>query len=703
LLGQPEKRRDVLRAANTQIVNFRFGFSFSGSYYDPIAEATPVDVYGTVVRGDIGSGNIVQTSISLLNGSYRITSITLPNSLSDGYAILTFAFDSAHYLSSGDLVSVYGINSSCDGDYEVVSSLNATSITAKKKTTSIPDTAGFNSALHKARIALKTSAYFKRVSNAEYQFVYKIPNNLESGIYTAVIQTTYVGQVKIVEHVFEVVNKNFTKTGNIIAKKLQNNIATLTTDSEHFIEVGEFVTVQDTDRVLDGTYQITAVPTKTTFEFSLASAATLEQTPAYGKYLIKNFSGVSEQLTGPTANSPVSIKPIYSSLDQDSTNSILFVGHADGLELNEIYKINSMQEAINLLGANMQSPLLRGVFDAYSCGAQNLFVLASAPMSEYVEEVSKRLDVFPHLILDSTGNAVNFYQKYYERLSESYNFIKGYELIDIIVPLEISMLNTGSVNFLAQLALHCFNFHETTGYIQIGVIGSRSNGIKESDIAVLEANPVFKNKFTTYKADGQIATDIGRCIVPIYGELNFSHPGFNRSYSSSAAAAFAGTMSSTPVYMGMIRHRIPGALSVFGSDLSRSAYARLDNLGINTVYRTRKAVRGNPYEVAISNDYTMADSASTLSKVPQIRLVAMVINEIKNISNDGSGKNAEEKVTSQVKNLLELLRGARVIKDYSMQAYASSNQRGLLVFELNLVSCLGLKNINFSVTTGPGV
>jgi hypothetical protein len=693
----------VLKVPNGQTINFRFAFVFSGTYYDPISEQTPIDIFATVVRGDVGSGNIVQPSTSLLKTSYRITEITLPQSLISGYSILTFKFDSVHYLSSGNLVSVYGINQSCDGDYEIVSSFDSTTVTAKKQTTSIPNTTGFDPALHKARMVSKTSAYFKRVSAAEYQFAYTVPNDLQSGIYTVVIQTTYNNRSQIVEHFFETVSKNFTKTGNIISKKLENNIVTLTTDSAHFIEVGEFVSVQETDRVLDGTYKIISVPTATTFEFSLASELTINQTSAYGKYLIKNISGTSEQLTGPTGSSNVFFKPIYNALDESSTNSILFVGHADGIELNEMYKINSMQEAINLLGADMKSPLLRGIFDAYSCGAQNLFVLSAAPMSEYIEDVSKRLEQMPHLISESTGNPVNFYQKYYERLSTSYDYIKNYELIDIVVPLEISLLNTGSTNFISQLAIHCFNFHETTGYIQMGIIGSRSNGIKESDIAVLEANPIFKNKLTTYKLDGQVESDIGRYIIPIYGEVNFNHIGFNRSYTSSAAAAFAGVMSSTPVYRGMIRHRLPGVLSVFGSDLSRESHARLDNLGINTVYRTRRAMRGNPYEVSVSNDYTMASTSNTLSKAPQMRLVAMVINEIKNISNDGIGKNAEEKVTSQVKNILELLVGARVIKDYTMQAYASKTERGLLIFELGLTSALGLKNINFSVTTGPGV
>lgn len=692
----------MLRAANTQVINFRFGFSFAGSYYDPISESTPVDVFATVVRGEVGTGNIVQPSVSLLNSSYRIVNITLPGSVIDGYVTLTFEFATNHYLSSGNLANVYGVSQSCDGDYEIVNVLNGTTVTAKKQASAVPGIAEFDSSLHRARMTPKTSAYFKRISSSEYQFVYTIPSDLQSGLYTTVVQTNYNDRPQIIEHVFETVNKNFTKTGNIISKKLENNIVTIKTDSDHYIDVGEFVVIQETDKVLDGTYEVTSVPTSNTFEFFLASTLVIAETPAFGKYLVKNISGTSEQLTGPTGSSTVSFKPIYNALDESSTNSILLVGHADSLELNEIYKVNSIQEAINLLGADMKSPLLRGVFDAYSCGAQNIFILAAAPMSEYVEEVSKRLDTMPYLLSATNGDPLNFYQKYYERLAESYNYIKGYELIDIIVPLETSMINTGSVNFIAQLALHCYNFNEITGYVQIGVIGSRTNGIKESDVFLLEANPVFKNKLTTYKPNGQVESDIGRYIIPIYGELNFSHIGFNRSYASSAAAAFAGAMSSTPVYMGMIRNRLPGAMSVFGSDLSRGAHARLDNLGINTVYRTRRAMRGNPYEVAVSNDYTMANSSSTLVKAPQMRLVAMVINEIKNISTDGIGKNAEDKVIAQVKNVLELLVGARVIKDYSMQAYASKIERGLLIFELNLISSLGLKNINFSVTTGPG-
>ena len=81
----------------------------------------------------------------------------------------------------------------------------------------------------------------------------------------------------------------------------------------------------------------------------------------------------------------------------------------------------------------------------------------------------------------------------------------------------------------------------------------------------------------------------------------------------------------------LIRKRIKSAYSVYGANLSADSLSRLDNLGINTVYRSRKANRGNPYEIYISNDYTLAAKNSIFSKTPQVRLAAMVINEIKSI------------------------------------------------------------------------
>jgi hypothetical protein len=272
----------------------------------------------------------------------------------------------------------------------------------------------------------------------------------------------------------------------------------------------------------------------------------------------------------------------------------------------------------------------------------------------------------------------------------------------MIVPLETSIMNVGSTDFVSQLAQYCNSFHNETGFVQIGIIGSRSNGVKDSDISVLESNSIFKNKFTTYDNNNQMSSDIGRFIIPIYGEINFDHTGFPISYAGTAAASFAGTLSNTPVYNGMIRKRINSAYSLYGANLSGESLSRLDNLGINTVYRSRKANRGNPYEIYISNDYTLANKNSIFSKTPQIRLAAMVINEIKSIGYQSIGKFSNDKIISNVKLMLESILKAKAIRDYNFDAYADKYEKGVLVFDISLVSSLSLKNIKFSVSTGPG-
>jgi hypothetical protein len=693
----------MLRVHNGQLVKFRFAFLVNGEFYDPLDQTIPVDIYATVSRGNGGTGDIIHSSTSLINTSYRIVSITPPTSIVDGHISATFTFDVNHKLTAGDSVIVYGVGGGYNTEYIVTSAPNTTSVIARAAASTLPSLSSYNSAKVYARLALKTNSYYNRPSDSEYGFYYKIPDNLFGGTYTVSIQCEYNDRTQVIEHHFEVSRSQVGRVGNIVYKKIENGVITLSTDIDHNLSSGDQVSISEISTVFNGNHFISSVPANNKFSIKTnISLSNLEQLTT-GKYSVINTTGVSKDLTGPTTGATISKRPIFDSLEEYyNTNSILFIGHSDGIELNQIIKINSIQEATNLLGANTSSPLLRGIHDAFSCGAKSIFMMASAPMSEYIEDTSQRLTDMPIFFSTETNSNLNFYEKYYERLTESYNVAKGLDFIDIIVPLETSMINTGSVDFIAQLAVHCYSFNNATGYVQMGIIGSKNNGTKDSDVELLEQNTRLVNKFTTYSLSGEVESDIGRYVIPVYGELTFNHIGFAKSYTSSAAAAFAGMMSSTPVYNGMIRKRIPGAYSVYGSSLSADSLARLDNLGINTVYRTRKALRGNPYEVNISNDYTLANKNSSFTKAPQMRLVAMVITEIKAIANDGIGKNAEDKVISQVKSMLDMLVSTRAIKDYKLQSYGSKTERGTLIFEINLVSSLGLKNINFSIMTGPG-
>jgi hypothetical protein len=396
-----------------------------------------------------------------------------------------------------------------------------------------------------------------------------------------------------------------------------------------------------------------------------------------------------------------SFVPAYETLDQYKTNSVLLIGHADGITLNNIIRISSIQEAIDLLKANSDSPLLRGVFDAYAAGARDIYICAAAPMNEYIEGIQLRNTAQPFYSMDdATPINYNFYQRYWSRLEETYEVIKDYDYIDIIVPLETSILNTGSIDFVTQLAMYCQDFHNKSGMIQIGVIGSRTGSITEADIQTLEAKQIFTSKYTMFDSQNQIIGDMGRFIVPVYGELIINHNFLNRTYISSGAATVAGMISSNPVNQSLIRKRVPSAFGLSGISLTQAQVDRLDNIGVNTFTRSARTRRGNAYQIYLTNDNTMAHSTSNYRKLPQIRLCSMLINEIRALSNNNISKFSSQKAVEDVQQLLSFLKRNNIIADYDFEAYSDQDIKGKLYFDISVVSSLGLKKLSFSISSG---
>ena len=397
-------------------------------------------------------------------------------------------------------------------------------------------------------------------------------------------------------------------------------------------------------------------------------------------------------------------KSTYEDLNNDKTSTVLLIGHANGLGINNPIKIRSIQSAIDLLGADINNPLLRGVLNAYAAGARDIIICAAAPASEYVDSYLNRntkTDVFS-LLNNSVNVDVSFYERYYDRLEETYSLIKDLDFIDIIVPLETSIIKTENVDFISQLANYCADFHNTTGYVQMGVIGSHSGGLSHDDISLIEQSDILTNKLTEYSA-GNIATDYGRFIVPIYGEAVYQHQQIKTSYVSSIAASFAGMMSSYPLNLGIIRSRIPGAFSVYGSNLTNSDHQSLEDIGINTIYRGKKTRSTTPHEVYVSNEYTLSSNDSTLHKVNQMRLISLVLGQVKNYSYSAIGKFSYDDVIFKTKNLLSNLKNSKTIVDFSLNAEADPNTRGKIILYISLLSAFGLKKIDFSLSAGPEV
>ena len=402
-------------------------------------------------------------------------------------------------------------------------------------------------------------------------------------------------------------------------------------------------------------------------------------------------------------SSVVTYKPSYEDINFSNMQSLLLVGHADGLELNSPIKIRSVQHAVELLNADMNSPLLRGVFDAYDAGAKNIFICAAAPMSEYVDDIDKRLISSTYIDYQSaTPTSKTFYERYYERLSVTYSVLSVLDFIDVIVPLEVSIIKTGGIDFVSQLATYCNSFHNETGYVQIGVIGSRTNGITSEDIDEIENDESLSSKFTEYNISGNIISDFGRYVVPVYGEALFSHAQLDTTYINSVSAAVAGLIVSNPLNFGLVRKRIPGAMSVYGVNLNSLEMNRLDAIGINTIYRGNKARRAQPFQVYLTNDYTMANINSIFSKLPQMRLASYLSSSVKGFGYDSIGKFGYDKVINNTTQLLKKLKKDGVIVDYEFNAKPSSSESGVILLYINIVSSLGLKKINLSLAAGPG-
>jgi hypothetical protein len=420
------------------------------------------------------------------------------------------------------------------------------------------------------------------------------------------------------------------------------------------------------------------------------------QVPQGTMNIVGSYAGGQKELN-------TSYRPSFQALEQYKTNSILLIGHSDAIDINAPMRIGSIQEGIDLLKADFNSPLLRGIFDAYACGARDIYICSAAPMKEYVAITGDRLNVMPtHSYEDATPVLMNFYQKYYNRLINTYASLERYDNIDIIVPLEASIIGTGDIDFATQLATHCQNFHDETGAIMLGVIGSRSDGINSSNIDIFEADINFTDKYTMYNPDNSIAGDMGKFVIPIYGEIIVNHNFLNISYTSSAAASVAGLLSETAVNQSLIRKKIPSAFGLSGTNLSQADVDRLDALGINTLIRNNRSRRGNSYEIYLTNDHTMANANSVYAKAPQMRLISMIINEIRALGDNSISRFSAQKLIEDVKKMLEFLKINNIIRDYALEAYADTLVKGKIYFDINLTSSVGLRKISFSISSGQG-
>jgi hypothetical protein len=132
--------------------------------------------------------------------------------------------------------------------------------------------------------------------------------------------------------------------------------------------------------------------------------------------------------------------------------------------------------------------------------------------------------------------------------------------------------------------------------------------------------------------------------------------------------------------------------------------AKLHNNKINTLIKSNRSRRAIPFQVLISEDKTLAKDGSSLANIPQVRLMAMIMNEILSIASSVTGKFAYDTVRERTEGMFRTLKNLSpsIVKDYRFEMYADKKERGKVYIEVDIISPNSLKKISFGIVAGPG-
>jgi hypothetical protein len=181
--------------------------------------------------------------------------------LQSGVATITMA--QADCLKTGDTVTIAGVDSVFNGSYQITGTPSANSLTFGK--TRAPFTRTVSKKAMDGGVATLTTTAAHGLVVGDVVNITGVPVtggiDFNGGpfVVTAVPSTTTFSYAT-----------NQTQNLTVTTKALAAGVATLTTAVQHHLSVGDDVVVAINDSRFDGTYQVTAVPSNTTFRYTPA-------------------------------------------------------------------------------------------------------------------------------------------------------------------------------------------------------------------------------------------------------------------------------------------------------------------------------------------------------------------------------------------------------------------------------------------------
>lgn len=416
--------------------------------------------------------------------------------------------------------------------------------------------------------------------------------------------------------------------------------------------------------------------------------------------------------------------PAYTNMGLGITDRLVLLGHADGLDYYDPYLALNLQDVVNQLEADTDSPLLRGLFEAYYSGARDIWVMPVAPMDEYVAEPSARLVAgagrgsTSWADLDITGlyekvnrsrnyrgaapvtaptesnwDNFNFYERYWHRLEIAYEFLLAQDIPQIVTPIE-ALFNAGGVDFLDQLANHCSDALASTGAIRIGLLGTRTDVINNTVTEVV----------TEIMADSRlnVDNDAYKFVAVIVGEASITMTEFPVAYTAPASTSVAGRLANLPMAQSIIYKNLPVIAAPAGPDLTVTQIQQLTEAKLNPIVRTTKGRRGEPFQSVVLTDNTMGATGTDFWTIGQIRLLMHVVDRVRAIGYQYVGSVDFVSFKAKVERLMLDLLSKDHIRGYGVQVTRSPNDPNSVLVDLSVTPYLSVRQLTFTTEVGPG-
>lgn len=379
----------------------------------------------------------------------------------------------------------------------------------------------------------------------------------------------------------------------------------------------------------------------------------------------------------------------YLDMGRGDTDTLVLIGHADGLTLNDPYHVGDMQEAINVLQADLDSPLLRALLEAYNGGARDIYLVAAAPMREYITTLPTRFDE------NEAWGGATFYERYAARLEYTYQILREYDTFDVIVPLEAPFYDAGGVDFYTPLVQLCADILTNTSNPPVGVIGTRYDTITDEQITENTEDP----RLTAIHEDAALSAG-GKMVIAAFGEVIVQQPFLPNVISGSANVAVGTYLASSSLSRGVSYSLLPNLQNIKGTHFTQDQITRLANARLNPVIKNSRGKRGAPFNVCLATDATQAPEGSDYWSVVQMRLVARVVRDVRNLGKQFIGTTEYALLKERVKIYFATLQRADYVRDYTfnIQHVAVTGQ---VTIDIILWPRLGINDIRFAVRVGP--